>query len=128
MPTYVCNLKGEPMSDTPVGKKLATWDVFESLFGPNSFLTTPATKVARTAIRSAVVDTCFAPDIGVYETAVQHPSYDGGNWVIVEHAADENEAKAMHQRWVDVFSGAELPEALVDVNIDEEFTRRESHE
>ena len=62
-----------------------------------------------------VVDTCAVNDGAyLYETAVKHPAYNGGKWVIVEAYDSQEEALAGHGRWVVTMTGAELPDKLVD--------------
>ncbi len=64
-----------------------------------------------------VVDTVRVTDaVKDYETAVQHPEYDNGSWVIVETYDTKAEAEVGHAKWVATMTAAELPSELVDVS------------
>ena len=47
------------------------------------------------------------------ETAVSHPEYNDGLWIIVQAYDTEEDAVLGHDRWVEVLE-AELPDELVD--------------
>ncbi len=49
-----------------------------------------------------------------YETAVSHPLYNNGDWVIVECYSTKEEAKASHKKWVEAITTEPLPDKLVD--------------
>ena len=49
-----------------------------------------------------------------FETAVQHPNYNGGDMVIVEAYDTRDEAQAGHARWVQTMTSDSLPETLKD--------------
>ena len=51
-----------------------------------------------------------------YETAVAHPAYNDGEWVIVEIYDTEEQARAEHDKWVKVMTAAKLPDRLYDVS------------
>lgn len=64
-----------------------------------------------------IVDTCFVTDSSKpYETAVCHPKYNNGKWVIVELYDDREEAKNGHQKWVELMQQDPLPKELRDVS------------
>lgn len=50
-----------------------------------------------------------------YETAVAHPSYKNGNFLVVELYDTIEKAKEGHNQWVDKMTSDELPESLKDV-------------
>lgn len=63
------------------------------------------------------VDTCAVTDTPYpFETALRHPSYNNGEWVIVETYDSLNSAKAGHDKWVDLLLSDNLPYTLVDVS------------
>ena len=51
-----------------------------------------------------------------YETAIAHPSYNNGKWVIVELYDTEDEAKTGHDKWVEIMIAKKLPSKLKDVS------------
>ena len=64
---------------------------------------------------SLVVSTAFVTDgIKDYETAVKHPLYNDGEFVIVENYTTKEKAQIGHNVWVKKMTGEELPEKLVD--------------
>lgn len=75
-------------------------------------------KVDTTVINNVgecTVDTCYVNDgLQDYETAVQHPKYNRGNWVIVEAYDTKEEAQEGHDKWVKIMSSTQLPKKLVD--------------
>lgn len=73
-------------------------------------------KVARYESGPLGIDTCLATDTGFYETAIAHPFYNEGKWVIVEEYTNKELAKAGHDRWVAIMSKPELPDELLDVS------------
>ena len=62
------------------------------------------------AISTALVIGCEKP----YETAVGHPDYNGGEWVIVEKYNTKEQAQRGHDRWVERMTREPLPFQLVD--------------
>jgi hypothetical protein len=61
-----------------------------------------------------IVDTCggMTDSEHFYETAVSHPSYNRGNWIIVESYDDEYSARTGHKRWVEAMTSNHLPKFL----------------
>ena len=49
-----------------------------------------------------------------FETAVMHPEYNDGQWVIVESYDSRESAKAGHAKWVSVMTADTLPNELAD--------------
>lgn len=49
-----------------------------------------------------------------YETAVQHPDYNGGSMVIVECYDTKEQAQAGHDKWLNLVLTNKLPSALVN--------------
>ncbi len=49
-----------------------------------------------------------------YETAVQHPEYNGGRMVIVECYPTIEDAKQGHAKWLKMAQNETLPSTLVD--------------
>jgi hypothetical protein len=73
-------------------------------------------KVDHTEINGALIDTCMVTDsTRSYETAVAHPDYGDGSWIIVESYDTKDEAEAGHEKWVKIFTN-NLPNVLHDVN------------
>lgn len=61
------------------------------------------------------VDTCAVTDSSKpFETAIQHPRYHDGMWIIVELYNDRAAAEDGHRRWVETLRGR--PTELRDVN------------
>ena len=59
-------------------------------------------KVAMDEVEGATIDTVFTGDTGLYETAIKHPAYDSGDWVIVEEYEEKPAAQAGHVKWVEI--------------------------
>jgi hypothetical protein len=49
-----------------------------------------------------------------YETAIEHPEYNGGTMIIVEAYDSADEAQSGHERWHKLMTGDDLPEFLQD--------------
>ena len=63
------------------------------------------------------VDTCAVNDSAQpYETAVAHPSYNGGDLVIVELYETKEDAQTGHDKWVAIMTAETLPQSLRDVS------------
>lgn len=61
------------------------------------------------------IDTCRVSDGEQdYETAVAHPEYHDGKFVIVEAYDTPEEAQIGHNKWIDIMTAENLPEELVD--------------
>lgn len=73
-------------------------------------------KVANDIINDAVIDTAAVNDSRQpYETAIRHPDYNDGKWIIVELYPTRKAAAEGHKRWVERFASG-LPKHLADVN------------
>ena len=59
---------------------------------------------------AAVFDTSMP-----FETAVMHPRYHDGKWVIVKQYHDRESAEQGHEKWVQVMSAAQLPTVLEEI-------------
>ena len=60
-------------------------------------------KVDRYEQGNMIIDTCAITDSDdPYETAIKHPSYNDGNWVIAETYPDKESAIEGHQKWVNL--------------------------
>ena len=58
----------------------------------------------------AVIDTVAVTDSDdPFETAVQHPQYNSGGWVIVETYKTKEDSQVGHDKWVKVMSADILP-------------------
>lgn len=68
--------------------------------------------------RGMVVDTCGGINDSKheYETAVAHPSYNDGKWIVVEGYDTEEEARDGHEKWVKIMTAESLPSILNDVS------------
>lgn len=62
-----------------------------------------------------IVDTCAVDDgEQPYETAVAHPFYNNGLYIIVEAYSSAKEAQEGHDRWLQKMQADPLPERLID--------------
>jgi len=70
-------------------------------------------KVDRYEEGNLTIDTCLITDDDEYnyETAIKHPFYNNGNWVIVEQYYTKEEAQNGHNKWVETFKNG-LPQTL----------------
>ena len=74
-------------------------------------------KVDRFEDGDLVIDTAAVTDSkDPYETAIKHPSYNEGEWVIVETHSTKEEAIIGHKKWVDTMTSNVLPRKLTDVS------------
>ena len=76
-------------------------------------------KVERCETGNLIVDTCEVsdqPDPYNFETAVFHPDYNNGEWIIVELYEIEGEALLGHKKWVKVMTSDNLPKQLTDIS------------
>ena len=77
-------------------------------------------KVDRYEKGSLAVDTARVTDSEFqYETAIKHPCYHEGYWIIVENYNTLCEAKKGHKKWVEIMTRDELPKVLKDVGCSE---------
>lgn len=77
-------------------------------------------KVARYEEDGITIDTCRVTDSDKpYETAIEHPSYNNGNWVVVELYDTKEAALVGHEKWVNKMSADDLPSELTDVSTSE---------
>lgn len=66
--------------------------------------------------KDLVVDTCLVTDsTKPYETAISHPAYNQGRWVVVELYETKEEAQQGHDKWVATMTG-KLPLVLKDAS------------
>jgi len=73
--------------------------------------------VKNTEVGKAIIDTSAINDSSKpYETGIQHPEYNKGDWIIVELYNTKEEAEKGHYKWVQKFSGKKLPASLIDVS------------
>ncbi|KKM78779.1 hypothetical protein LCGC14_1356570 [marine sediment metagenome] len=64
-----------------------------------------------------IVDTCAASDSDrPYETAIQHPDYKGGLWIVVELYDTKAEARLGHYKWMALMMAGKPPDELRDVS------------
>ena len=49
-----------------------------------------------------------------YETAIAHPEYNSGKYVIVEAYDNAQQAQARHDKWVALMTSDDLPDSLTD--------------
>jgi len=74
-------------------------------------------KVANFEENGLIVDTCAVTDSNKpYETGITHPSYNNGEWIIVELYSTKKEAEAGHKKWVNIMTSSKLPKLLKDVS------------
>jgi hypothetical protein len=75
-------------------------------------------KVARYESGEIIVSTAFTTDTEKYETAISHPKYNDGLFVIVEEYDERESAEMGHEKWVGVATRPvdQLPDHLLDVS------------
>jgi len=75
-------------------------------------------KIGRYEVDDLVVSTAQVTDSEApYETAVSHPLYNNGRFVIVQNYWTRDDAEAGHEHWVEVMTNPVLPESLRDVSM-----------
>lgn len=80
-------------------------------------------KVDNTETDVFEVDTALVTDRDwLYETAVKHKDFNGGDWIVVEGCDDKEEAQAMHDKWVK-FMEKDDYDILTDIWLEEDFMR-----
>ena len=61
------------------------------------------------------IDTCAVSDgEKPYETAIQHPEYNDGDWIVVEAYNTPLAAQKGHKRWIEIMTSDHLPDSLKD--------------
>jgi hypothetical protein len=74
-------------------------------------------RIGRLEQGNLVVSTAAVNDsLHPFETAVKHPAFNGGKWIIVETYDDRDSARAGHDKWTDIMTRPELPAQLHDVS------------
>jgi hypothetical protein len=74
-------------------------------------------KVKRFEKDKLVVDTARVTDsTKPFETAVEHPDYKSGEFIVVENYDTKEDAEKGHERWVMTMTAETLPEELRDVS------------
>ena len=74
-------------------------------------------KVANYSKDGITVDTCAIYDSKQpYETALEHPSYNDGEFIVVEMYDSKEDATKGHKRWVKTMTSSGLPKMLKDVS------------
>ena len=64
-----------------------------------------------------IIDTCSVNDsTKEYETAISHPRYNKGKWIIVALYDTKKQAKKGHQSFIKKMTAKILPENLKDVS------------
>lgn len=65
-----------------------------------------------------IIDTAGGMDDSLhpYETAVSHPEYNNGDWVIVASYDTEDEAYKGHEKWIKIMTADSLPVELIDIS------------
>lgn len=95
--------------------------MFSSLFG---CMSAQPQKIARNEIpdlfgRQGLIISTIG-DMGdtehSYETAVSHPEYNDGRWVIVQEYDTEEDARNGHEKWLKTMTADALPNELRDVS------------
>jgi hypothetical protein len=83
-----------------------------------NFMCMQPQKVARFEQGDLIVDTCggINDSSWSYETAVCHPEYNDGDWIIVEGYDTEADALAGHANWVKIMTANKMPVKLLDVS------------
>jgi len=74
-------------------------------------------KVANNKVKDAEIDTAAVTDSAhPFETAVKHPRFYDGKWIVVEMYDTKEASQAGHDKWVKVFNKKKLPASLRDVS------------
>ena len=65
-----------------------------------------------------IVDTCGGINDSdhTYETAIAHPDYNDGKWIIVEGYHTKEDAQIGHEKWVKAMTADSLPAQIRDVS------------
>jgi len=72
--------------------------------------------VARYEDEKVVVDTSAVTDcIEPFETGIQHPAYNNGDWVIVEAYDTVKQAQKGHEKWVKLLTSNKPPRDIEDI-------------
>jgi hypothetical protein len=67
--------------------------------------------------KTICIDTCDVSDSDKpYETGVAHPSYNGGQIIVVELYDTKESALKGHNKWVKKMTSKNLPKELIDVS------------
>lgn len=62
-----------------------------------------------------IIDTCLVPDgVMPYETAICHPEYNDGDWIIVEAYDNRDDAELGHKKWTETMMAETPPDTLKD--------------
>lgn len=51
----------------------------------------------------------------IWETAISHPKYNNGKWIVVEEYSGERNAKTGHDKWVHLLETDTLPSEVEDI-------------
>jgi hypothetical protein len=71
--------------------------------------------VARYEGKDFTIDTARVSDgVRPIETAVRHPEYNDGLWIIVDAYDNVDDAQTGHDRWIAIMTSNELPNQLID--------------
>lgn len=66
--------------------------------------------------KNIIISTAFVNDSSFpYETAIKHPEYNEGYFIIVENYNDEISAKEGHKKWEQLYLEDNLPDPLIDI-------------
>ena len=72
-------------------------------------------KIGRFDDNGIIISTALVTDGDFkYETAVGHPDYDAGDFIIVEAYSNRDNAESGHEKWVGIMTSDELPNELRD--------------
>jgi len=72
-------------------------------------------KIDRFEEGQLIVDTCKVSDgMKPFETAVTHPKYNDGKWIVVQAYTTKEEAQCGHDYWVRTMTNKTLPKSLKD--------------
>jgi hypothetical protein len=86
------------------------------MFGMDMIDTYEGRKVARYESDALIISTARVTDSShPYETAISHPAFNSGKWIIVELYYDAKAAEAGHEKWRGIMND-ELPTELRDVS------------
>lgn len=112
---------GDSQRTAPCSGRVDAIDIEDSMYG---ILTMSGNyeerMVANTKEDDWEVDTVEVTDRSwLYETAVRHPKFRQGSWIVVEGASNIGNAEAMHNRWVEIMRNN--PKIIRDCYEDEYF-------
>jgi len=106
------------------GKKVSSYEFnLENLIGnmPTmmNFYETKGKNPLNFKSKNFIVDTCFTPDTGCWETGISSANFNECEWIIVDEYESKKEAEIGHEKWIKFMKTN--PKMLTDIHIDESY-------